>query len=131
MLKIEKKRQTKEKEFNLNFGLSTALKERLNPELIEKSLIGKYVSKEFFTLVLVPIMNEIERRIMKLEKTDDHIEGKYDEKNTNLNMALMAISVHGPATLILLLTVIIYLERKQGNLRSKVRELMAASNNLK
>ena len=39
------KRQTKEKEFNLNFGLSTALKERLNPELIEKSLIGKYVSK--------------------------------------------------------------------------------------
>ena len=87
------KRQTKEKEFNLNFGLSTALKERLNPELIEKSLIGKYVSKEFFTLVLIPIMNEIERRIMKLEKTDDHIEGKYDEKNTNLNMALMVISV--------------------------------------
>ena len=45
-------------------------------------------------------------------------------------MALMAISVLGPATLILLLTVIIYLERKQGNLRSKVRELMAANNNL-
>ena len=79
-LENREKRQTKEKEFNLNFGLSTALKERLNPELIEKSLIGKYVSKEFFTLVLVPIMNEIERRITKLEKTDDHIEGIYDEK---------------------------------------------------
>ena len=39
------KRQTKEKDFNLNFGLSTALKERLHPEIIEKVLLASMFRK--------------------------------------------------------------------------------------
>ena len=74
-------------------------------------------------------MNEIERRITKLKAKDHKIENKFDEKNTKLNMTLMSISVLGPATLILLLVIIIYLERKQGNLRGKVREILAVNNN--
>ena len=73
-------RQAKEKDFNLNFGLSTTLKERLHPEIIEKSLIGKYVSKEFFSLVLAPVMNEIERCITKLESIDNKLEKNFNEK---------------------------------------------------
>ena len=43
-------------------------------------------------------------------------------------MTLMSISVLGPATLIILLVIIIYLERKQGNLRAKVRDILAVNN---
>ena len=39
------RRQAKSKEFNMNFGLSTALKERMHPEILEKSLSGNYVTK--------------------------------------------------------------------------------------
>lgn len=74
------KRQAKEKDFNLNFGLSTTLKERLHPEIIEKSLIGKYISNEFFSLVLAPVMNEIERCITKLESIDNKLEKNFNEK---------------------------------------------------
>ena len=122
------KRQSKTKEFNMNFGLSTALKERMHPDLLQKSLSGNYITKEFFTLVMAPVMNEIERRITRLEKIDNKIESKFEEKNNKLNMALMAISVLGPATLILLLVIIIYVERKQGSLRGKVREILAVNN---
>ena len=122
------KRQSKTKEFNMNFGLSTALKERMHPDLLQKSLSGNCITKEFFTLVIAPVMNEIERRITRLEKIDNKIETKFEEKNNKLNMALMAISVLGPATLILLLVIIIYVERKQGSLRGKVREILAVNN---
>ena len=116
------KRQAKEKDFNLNFGLSTALKERLHPEIIEKSLIGKYISNEFISLVLAPVMNEIERCITKLESIDNKLEKNFNEKKTILNMALMAVSILGPTTLVILLILLIYLERKQGNLRAKFKK---------
>ena len=67
------RRQATSKEFNMNFGLSTALKERMHPEILEKSLSGNYVTKELFTLVMAPVMNEIERRITKLEAKDQKI----------------------------------------------------------
>ena len=67
------RRQTKSKELNMNFGLSTALKEQLHPEILEKSLSGNYVTKEFFSLVMMPVMNEIERRITKLEAKDQKL----------------------------------------------------------
>ena len=82
----------------------------------------------FLSLVLSPVINENERRISKLEITDHKIEENFNEKNTALYMALMAVSVLGPASLIIFLTLIIYLEHKLGNLRSKVREVAAAGN---
>ena len=96
---------------------------------LKKVLLASIFSKEFFTLVLSPVINEIERRISRLERTDNKIEEDFNEKNTTLNMTLMAVSVLGPASLIIFLTLTIYLERKLGNLRSKVREITAANAN--
>ena len=44
-------------------------------------------------------------------------------------MALMAVSILGPTTLVILLILLIYLEREQGNLRAKFREMVDAGNN--
>ena len=118
-----KSAKSKKKTISFDFGLSGKVLKGITPELVEKSSYGQYITKDFVNLIFQPIVDELTMKIKALEEKDKTFDNNINTKNTILNNIVISVSLVGPGALIIMITCMILMKKKQDRFKKKINEI--------
>ena len=103
----------KTKSIEFDFGLSGKILKSITSELVEKASYGKYLTKDFVTIIFQPIIDELSLRVKELELKDKTISNGINTRNNLLNNVVISVSLLGPSLLILFVVGMMLLRNRQ------------------
>ena len=115
----------KTKSIDFDFGLSGKILKSITSELVEKSSYGKYLTKDFVTIIFQPIIDELSLRVKELEQKDKTISNGINTRNNLLNNIVISVSLLGPSLLILFVVGMLLLRNRQTKIGKKINEIKA------
>lgn len=115
----------KTKSIEFDFGLSGKILKSITSELVEKASYGKYLTKDFVTIIFQPIIDELSLRVKELELKDKTISNGINTRNNLLNNIVISVSLLGPSLLILFVVGMLLLRNRQTKMGKKINEIKA------
>ena len=115
----------KTKSIEFDFGLSGKILKSITSELVEKASYGKYLTKDFVTIIFQPIIDELSLRVKELELKDKTISNGINTRNNLLNNIVISVSLLGPSLLILFVVGMLLLRNRQTKIGKKINEIKA------
>ena len=118
-----KSTKPKMKSISFDFGLSGKVLKGITSELVDKSLYGNYLTKEFVTLIFQPIIDELTLKVKALEDKDKTFDNGINSRNNILNNIVISVSLVGPSVLILFIVGMILLRNRQAKINKKINDI--------
>ena len=113
----------KTKSIEFDFGLSGKILKSITSELVEKASYGKYLTKDFVTIIFQPIIDELSLRVKELELKDKTISNGINTGNNLLNNVVISVPLLGPSLLILFVVGMLLLRNRQTKIGKKISEI--------